>query len=600
MAKVKARRYLIDGLDKGFVWDVLRTLPYASFELAREFYDHYDRYGLTLEEERFLAANDRFYLLVAIFRRKDAFNEYVYDRCREVEEEPDNRLDLWARYHYKSSIITFAGSIQEIINNPEITIGIFSNTIGIAQAFLDQIKRELEENDKLKALFPDVFWQDPRQESPAWSQSGIVVKRKGNPKEATVEAHGVVNAMPTGKHFDILLFDDLVSEKSVTTTDTNQATKTTTRFELAQNLGHAHSRRQMAGTRYSYADTYGVLIDRGTVIVRKHAATHDGTMNGVPVFLSPERWEEVKRDQRSTVAAQMLLNPLAGQANTFSVDHLRPYELRPRELNVYIMVDPAGGRAGRKSDRTAMAVVGVDPADNRFFLDGYCHRMRSSERMDNLVNLWKKWKRAPYVQAVRVGYERYGLQADTEILEERILREKLDMQWEELAWPREGPPSKIARIGRLEPYFRMSQFWMPPKVWHPDLGVCTWRVTTQQEPLMLEGQPVRDKKSGAIVMVDVEGSAEIIYTPYKGPSKAEVKAKANGEGFRVMEPVKRVDEDGNVYDLTRMFFEEFRLHPFAPHDDLTDATSRIQDMQPGPPMVIGKIDGGRGKVFADT
>jgi hypothetical protein len=50
-----------------------------------------------------------------------------------------------------------------------------------------------------------------------------------------------------------------------------------------------------------------------------------------------------------------------------------------------------------------------------------------------------------------------------------------------------------------------------------------------------------------------------------------------------------------------MFFEEYRLHPFAPHDDLTDATSRIQDMKPGPPQAAGKMLADlAGKTFADT
>jgi hypothetical protein len=35
-------------------------------------------------------------------------------------------------------------------------------------------------------------------------------------------------------------------------------------------------------------------------------------MTGTPVFLTQERWEQIKRDQRSTVSAQMLLNPSAG------------------------------------------------------------------------------------------------------------------------------------------------------------------------------------------------------------------------------------------------------------------------------------------------
>ena len=103
--------------------------------------------------------HDRFFLLTRLCKRDDADKPWLYERCREVEQSPDGHLDLWARDHYKSTLITFAGNIQDILNNPEITIGIFSHVRPLAKDFLGQIKMEFETNEELKDLYPDILYR---------------------------------------------------------------------------------------------------------------------------------------------------------------------------------------------------------------------------------------------------------------------------------------------------------------------------------------------------------------------------------------------------------------------------------------------------------
>jgi hypothetical protein len=116
--------------------------------------------------------------------------------------------------------------------------------------FLGQIKEEFESNDHLKEVYPDVLYQNPRVIGPDGKPSkwglarGITVKRKGNPKEATVEAHGLLDGQPTSRHYDKLCFDDVVTQDYLSD---EQIKKTTLRFEMADNLGtHLGVRKQVS------------------------------------------------------------------------------------------------------------------------------------------------------------------------------------------------------------------------------------------------------------------------------------------------------------------------------------------------------------------
>ena len=122
----------------------LHALPRNELAVKwRELEEKASRAGNINEAVRWLCQADLFYLLVCACKRVDMLNDFAFARCREVEAAPDGYLDLWAREHYKSTIITFGKTIQDILCDPETTFGIFSHTRPIAKAFLRQIMREL-------------------------------------------------------------------------------------------------------------------------------------------------------------------------------------------------------------------------------------------------------------------------------------------------------------------------------------------------------------------------------------------------------------------------------------------------------------------------
>jgi hypothetical protein len=526
------------------------------------------------ESERWLGRNDLFYLLVRLLRRLDANNDWLFERMREVQAEPNDHLDLWAREHYKSTVITFALTLQDILRDPEITVGIFSYNRPTSKAFLVQIMRELQDNKYLKWLYPDVLYADPRMESPKWSEDGgIIVKRKGNPKESTVEAWGLVDGQPTGRHFMLRVYDDVVTRESVTTAE--QIKKTTDAWDLSENLGVSPDRGgkvRYIGTRYSLNDTYAEMIRRKAVTPRLYPATHNGRFDGEPVFLSKPTWEKMLRIRsRQIIAAQQLQNPMADEDATFRPEWLRSYEIRPRTLNVYIMADPSKGRSA-ESDNTAMAIVGIGANGAKYLLDGVCHRMTLSQRWIYLRGFYRKWSAMPGVQHVGVGYEWYGAQSDDEYFEEQMLLDNKKgvknaiFDIEELSWVREGGQSKRERVERLEPDFRNSRFYLPYGVLHEGRPK-TWRVETDPQ--------AKNFQQIDYLPIDIQNPL----------TTQQLRVFENGSSDLIAKAIKCVDQDRHMYDLTLHFISEFTTFPFGAYKDLIDATSRIYDMEPIEPAL---------------
>lgn len=190
--------------------------------------------------------------------------QWIVDVCQEVESGPQtDTLDLWARGHYKSSILTQGRTLQELLDsNGEMSVGIFSHTRPIAKSFLRPIKTALETNLLLKIAFRSLLWPDPQRQAPAWSMDdGLVLMRQGTSNTNNLEAWGLVDSMPTGKHFSLRVYDDVVTERSVTTPEMIQKVEDSIR--MSDNLGTVQGGRQrFIGTIYHHADPYRTRLDQ--------------------------------------------------------------------------------------------------------------------------------------------------------------------------------------------------------------------------------------------------------------------------------------------------------------------------------------------------
>lgn len=344
--------------------------------------------------------------------------DYAKFFCEKVQEEPD-QLWLVARGHLKSLTITCAKTIQDIINNPNMSVALMSYNTQSAKTFLRQIKHILETNEGLKRYFPDVFYEKPQTQSTLWSETaGLNVKRDTTRKEPTLFSFGLVDSQQTGMHADLLLYDDVVIQDSVGTP--YMIDKTTRAWELSSNLGMMTSptKTRYCGTRYHYYDTYATMIERGI----KHTvipATDDGTPDGKPIFMTPESLAQKVREQGSyTFSAQMLLNPVPDKTAKLHPEDIQYYDT-PEEVpeirNCYLVCDPANS-GSKQSDYTTMLALGYDEVGDLWLVDGIHDKIDLGRRWNLVCDLSKD------NNVCLVGYEKYGMQSDLEYFDMEIKR----------------------------------------------------------------------------------------------------------------------------------------------------------------------------------
>lgn len=440
----------------------LRSLP---VEQAILFWDERERWGKKNDQMpevvNELVCADLYYLLVRVCGRVDMLpcirkkgfvdNQFAFDRCREVETYPNGFLDLWSREHWKSSIITFGLTIQDILKDPETTFGIFSHTRPIAKAFLRQIMRELEGNKRLHIAFPDVLWGEDVRQAPKWSEDdGIIVKRKSNPNEATIEAWGLVDGQPTSKHFKTLLYDDVVVAGSVTTPE--MISKVMQEMERSYNLGTTPGVKRGAGTRWHFNDAYKTIVSRGTLKGREYPGKKGGVEEGESVLWDEETHNGKRAEMGPyTYAAQILLNPKADAMQGFKRDWLKTYKrINQKDLNWYLLFDAASSKK-RGSDYTAGWAVGLGKDSNYYCVPLVRDRLNLKERADRVFEAHRKYK------PKQTRYEKYGLMADIEHMQAKMENENYRFPITEVA----GVTSKADRIKRLLPLFEAGRIWFP-------------------------------------------------------------------------------------------------------------------------------------------
>ena len=329
---------------------------------------------------RYFILNDLWFVLYFVMKKENldigltTNHPFPIKICRMIEDGPaTDTLDVWARGHLKSNIITVAETLQFQLRHPERCSCIMAYARPLAKSFLRSIKLLVEESTFLKTLFPDVLWGNPGKDAPKWSEDeGLIFKRK-NPMrfESSLEAWGLIEGMPTGRHFERLVFDDLETEDIRNSPD--MLNQVFSKFEMAvDNLGMigAKTQTRIIGTYYSHLGPVKRITDKKGVDGKKLystrliPATADGTPNGRPVWESQESLDKSKAGQHFN--SQKLCDPTPKGTQKLDSSLLKVIspEMIPVDVFKFMLIDQAGDQpsnaAATRDDSWAILVVAVE------------------------------------------------------------------------------------------------------------------------------------------------------------------------------------------------------------------------------------------------
>jgi hypothetical protein len=358
---------------------------------------------------------------------------FVINACREVGDGPkDMTIDIWAREHFKSTIITIAETLQFFAKEPEEGCCIISATRNLAKDFVRSLLETMQKEGMfLNTLFPGGgFWFDPEKEAKLWSViDGAKLRRKSTAPTPSLFAAGLEDGMPTGKHFKRVIFDDIVNADIAESPPRMNVLKK--KFDAAQNVGKHGGHKRVVGTIYHYADPVIYIRDKKAINTedplwepRVKPATVDGSRNGKPVLLS-QRELDIKKTE-STYPTQQLCDPTPEEDRKLEgelVKDISPKDI-PQNIIKLMACDPAGDINEGKGDNWATFVVGVSPntddygASDFYILDGDVSQMPEAAGPALVSDIYMRNGR---IQAL--GIEKVAL-STTEIHVEKALQKR--------------------------------------------------------------------------------------------------------------------------------------------------------------------------------
>ena len=183
------------------------------------------------------------------------------DLAAYLENSGKYKLILIPRGHLKSSLVTVAWSIQQLLRNPDYRILIRNAVWDQSRRFLGQIQGYLEDSK-----LPLIFGQFTSQKA-IWTKEELEIRQRKNKKASPSIMTAGLETSLTGLHFDIIIDDDLVNDKNTSTKE--QIQKVIDVYNDSFNLLDRGGIHVVVGTRWNVRDLYGHILSTDIATVNR-------------------------------------------------------------------------------------------------------------------------------------------------------------------------------------------------------------------------------------------------------------------------------------------------------------------------------------------
>lgn len=346
------------------------------------------------------------------------------------EDAKSHQMTLLPRDHQKSRMIAYRVA-WEVTRNPEYRILYISSTANLAEKQLKFIK-DIFTSEIYRRYWPEmVHPEEGKREK--WTSSEIAIdhpkRKEESVRDPTIFTGGLTTSL-TGLHCDIAVLDDVVVYENAYTNEGRDKVKS--QYSLLSSIEGTNAREWVVGTRYHPKDLYNDLISMEEDIYDKHGELIgkepiyevferqvESRGDGTGEFLWPRQSRgdgkffgfdtqilSKKRAQyldRSQFRAQYYNDPNDPDSVTINKDKFQYYDrkfltrvnskwyYKDRKLNVFAAIDFAYS-LNKRSDYTALVVVGIDYEQNIYILDIVRFQTEKiSEYYKEILNAHIKW-----------------------------------------------------------------------------------------------------------------------------------------------------------------------------------------------------------------